>query len=66
MVALVSALEPVAAPGAVAAVLEPALPAELAPALEVAPAPVLLLLGPVAELELVDGLALEELGELVV
>jgi hypothetical protein len=53
----------VAAPvlGAVAEVLAPAAPAELAPAPEGDVA-----LGFVAELELVDGLALVELGELVV
>ena len=60
-----SALEPVGA-GAAAEVLEPALPAVAAPVVlgEV------LLLGLVAELELVDGLAPvelgDELGELVV
>jgi hypothetical protein len=64
-VALVSALVPVAAPvlGVVAEVLAPAAPAELVSAPE---GDVLLVLGFVAELELVDGLALVELGELVV
>jgi hypothetical protein len=65
-VALVSAVVPVAAPvlGVVAEVLAPAVPAELALG-DVAPVAELLL-GFVAELELVDGLALVELGELVV
>jgi hypothetical protein len=54
----------VAAPvlGVVAEVLAPAAPAEVAPVSEGD----VLLLGLVAELELVDGLALVELGELVV
>jgi hypothetical protein len=67
LVALVSAVVPVAALlGAVAEVSVPAAPAVLAPG-DVAPAPVaVLLLGLVAELAPVDGLALVELGELVV